>query len=45
MAVEYVDHDGATAVNEAGEPAAIEEHVDAKRLPAPIVPQHTTGDI
>ncbi len=41
-AVEYVDHDGATVVSEAAEPA------EAGLIPetaGPVVPHHTTGDI
>ena len=40
LGVEFVDHDGATAVNAAGEP---EETDDA--TPAPVAPAHTTGQI
>ena len=45
MSVEYVDHDGATAVDAAGEPASTDSPDDAGRLPEPVVPHHTTGDI
>ncbi|MGB3544242.1 DUF3341 domain-containing protein [Rubrivirga sp.] len=43
LALEYVDHDGATAVSETGD--AVSSLPAATGTPTPIVPQHTTGDI
>ncbi len=45
LSVEYVDHEGATLVGAAGEPADVEPIPDDAALPAPVVPHHTTGDI
>lgn len=42
LAVEYVDHEGATPVTETSAPA---DAGTASETPAPVVPQHTTGDI
>ena len=42
--VEYLDHDGATPVDAAGEPSEIGA-AEEERLPGPVVPHHTTGDI
>ena len=41
--LEYIDHEGATMVGDAGVPELAP--ADGDRLEAPIVPQHTTGDI
>lgn len=43
MDIEYIDHDGATMVGHDGQPETTP--ADGGRLAAPIVPQHTTGDI
>ena len=45
MAVEYVDHDGAALVGAGGEPAGALVPVEEDRLPEPVTPHHTTGDI
>lgn len=44
MAVEYVDHENATAVSQAGEPTDVAVRPDPKTA-RPVVPHHTTGDI
>lgn len=41
IAVEYVDHEGATVVSETGKSV----QTVPTETPTPIVPQHTTGDI
>ena len=41
LALEYVDHDGATAVLEDGEATTSR----TETMPVPVAPQHTTGDI
>ncbi len=43
MDIEYVDHEGAEMVGLGGEPEMAP--ADGARLEAPIVPQHTTGEI
>ena len=45
LAVEYVDHDGATVVSADGDPAPLTGGDDPDRLEGPVVPHHTTGDI
>ena len=45
LAVEYVDHDGATLVDGAGERAETDGVPEQGRLSAPAAPHHTTGDI
>ena len=43
MAIEYIDHDGAALVGDDGQPERTP--AEGAALQAPIVPQHTTGDI
>lgn len=45
IGIEYVDHDGVTAVSGSGEPAPGTEVVSAGTTPEPVAPHHTTGDI
>ena len=43
--VEYLDHDGATAVAATGDPSGTPPADDPTQTDGPVVPHHTTGDI